>query len=128
MLLNLLFVVPMVWMGINGPHAGLALATALAAFSNALLLFLRLRRDGVYQAQPGWGRFALQVLFANLVMLALLFWLNPPLADWLAWGAGQRASTLASLLGAAIFTYLAVLLAVGIRPSMLTGRAIMQRD
>ncbi|MFU8837941.1 MAG: murein biosynthesis integral membrane protein MurJ [Thiohalomonadaceae bacterium] len=127
MLLNLLFVLPMVWMGINGPHAGLALATALAAFSNALLLFLRLRRDGVYQAQPGWGRFALQVLIANLLMLALLFWLNPPLAEWLAWGAGQRASTLAGLVGAAIFIYIAVLLAVGIRPAMLTGRGITRR-
>ena len=124
MLLNLLFVVPMVWLGVNGPHAGLALATALAAFSNALMLFLRLRRDGIYQASPGWSRFALQVGLANLLMLALLLWLTPPLAEWLSWSASQRASTLGGLLLAAIALYFTSLFALGIRPAMLTGSKI----
>ena len=124
MLLNLLFVVPMVWLGFAGPHAGLALATALAAFSNALMLFLRLRRDGIYQATPGWLRFTAQVSLGNLLMLALLLWFTPPLADWLSWSAMERATTLAGLLLAAMFVYFGSLFISGIRPAMLTGSKI----
>ena len=122
MLMNLLFVIPMVLLGISGPHAGLALATALAAFTNAGLLFIRLRRDGVYQAEPGWTRFALQLGIASITMLIMLLWLSPPLEQWLAWGASQRASTLALLIGTGAAVYGACLLVVGVKPRMLLGK------
>ncbi len=121
MAFNVLFVVPMVWLGIAGPHAGLALATTLAAFTNAALLFTRLRRDKVYQPEPGWARFALQLLLATGAMLTLLLWLSPPLEQWLAWAASQRALRLTLLIGAGALIYGVSLLLLGVKPRMLLG-------
>jgi len=72
MLLNILIVVPWVRSGWAAPHAGLAVATSASAFINAGLLWLRLRKDGVWSPQPGWRRFLLQVAVACGVMTILL--------------------------------------------------------
>lgn len=122
MLMNLLFVVPMAMAGIEGPHAGLALATGLAAFVNAGLLFNRLRRDGTYSAEPGWGLFALRVVVANLLMAGFLWWGRGVLDEWFALSATARALQLAWLVGAAMAIYFAALLLSGIRPRQLLGR------
>jgi putative peptidoglycan lipid II flippase len=122
--LNLLFVVPMAMAGMQGPHAGLALATALAAFINAGLLFRRLKQSGVFVAQPGWGRFALRLLFANGAMGVALWWGCAPLTEWLAWGASLRAMNLAGLVALGIGVYFLALWLVGVRPRMLLGRSI----
>ena len=122
--LNLLFVVPMALAGIKGPHAGLALATALAAFINAGMLFRQLGRSGVFVAQPGWGRFTLRLVFANGVMGVILWWACAPLAEWLGWGATLRAMNLAGLVALGIGVYFFALWLVGVRPRMLLGKAI----
>ncbi len=120
--MNLAFVVPLAMAGVEGPHAGLALATSLSAFINAALLFRGLRREGAYVAEPGWGGFALRLLVANL-LLGLLLWLaTPPLEAWVAAGLSERASWLAGLIGAAALTYFAALWLLGLRPSALLGR------
>ena len=51
-------------------HAGLALSVGLGATINAVWLFVGLKRGGWYQPAPGWGRFALKVVFATLAMSA----------------------------------------------------------
>ena len=61
MTLNLVFVVPMVMLEIPGPHAGLALATSIAAWVNASLLFVMLYRK---KGLPATGRLA-QAVYAN---------------------------------------------------------------
>ncbi|QKT04343.1 murein biosynthesis integral membrane protein MurJ [Ectothiorhodospiraceae bacterium 2226] len=116
MVLNLVFVVPMAWAGIPGAHAGLALATALASFINAGLLFRGLRATGVYRPEPGWGRFALQLLFANGVMAAGLVWFTPPLAAWIGAGGGERTLWLGTAIGLAALGYVLALVLVGVRP------------
>ena len=50
LVLNLALVVPLA-------HAGLALATSLAAFINAGLLYRGLRLGGHHRPRPGWGAF-----------------------------------------------------------------------
>lgn len=71
-------------------HAGLAAATSLAAYLNALLLLRGLRRSGVYRPQPGWGRFLGRVATATAVM-TLLLWLGSGTLDtWLARSATER--------------------------------------
>ncbi len=122
--LNLLFVVPMAIAGISGPHAGLALATALAAFVNSGLLFRRLKQSGVFAAQPGWGRFVLRLLFANGAMGAALWWACAPLTEWFAWEASLRAINLAGLVALGIGVYFFALWMVGVRPRMLLGKSI----
>ncbi len=119
MLLNLLFVVPMALAGWQGPHAGLALATSLAACLNAGLLFRALRRDGVYQAQPGWGRFLAQVALAAAVMAAVLWWGLGDLDSWFAMHRLERLARLLLWIPLGGVVYFAVLMAVGVKPRRL---------
>lgn len=112
MVLMLAFIYPL-------KHAGLALATSLAAWVNAGLLYIYLRRDGAYQPRPGWWLYLVRLLLAGLAMVAVLWYLAGPVALWLQWGALERASHLALLIVAGFGTYLGVLLVAGLRPAHL---------
>ncbi len=122
MLLNIAFVVPMAMAGVKGPHAGLALATGLAAFINAGLLFRQLRKDGVYHAEHGWAMFTLRILIANGAMAAFLWWGSDGLLQWVGWQAMERVWHLAGLIIGAGAIYLITLLLLGIRPRQLLGK------
>ncbi len=95
-------------------HAGLALATSLAAFINAGLLYRGLRRDGVYTPSAGWGLFALRIVLANLVMATVLWYGTADLNEWLAWSAADRAWRLTVLVFAGAGAYFAALTATGL--------------
>jgi putative peptidoglycan lipid II flippase len=114
--LNAVIVLPMVHFGITGPHAGLALATGLAAAINAGLLYRGLRRAGVYVPGPGWGWLASRLLVGNLVLAAVVAWLAGDLGTWLEASWHVRALRLTLCVGAGVVAYLAVLLATGLRP------------
>ncbi len=119
MFFNLLFVVPMALMAIPGPHAGLALATSIAATVNATLLYRVLRQRAIFQPRPGWLRTGGQILLAGAALVAVLAWGVPALDVWLAWSAHQRvACLLASVLCGAV-VYLLVLWLAGMRPGVL---------
>jgi len=121
--LNIAFAAPMAYHHIPGAHAGLALATSIAAFVNAGLLFRGLRRIGVYRPAPGWGRVAVQTLLANGAMLALLLYLRGDLAQWSAWGIWRRVEHLSVLVAAAAAVYFAVLWLLGVRLRQLRSPA-----
>ena len=106
----------------KAPHVVLAASTSLTACLNAALLFRRLRRDGVYRPEPGWGVFAFRVVTATIVMGVLVVFLAGPLADWLAPGELRRVGHLAWVLLAAIALYFAVLLVLGLRFRHLVNR------
>ena len=108
MVLNMLFIYPLA-------HAGIALATSLAALVNASCLYYCLRRDEIYQPRAGWKFFALRLLFANTV---LALWLNigsGEIADWLSQSAVWRLSHLFGLLISAVIIYFVALWLSGIR-------------
>ena len=109
MVMNLAFVVPMVMAGFRAPHMGLALATAASAWLNAWLLYRRLRHDGVYAPEAGWGRVLLRVVLAGGAMTGLILWGVPGLVDWLALGGLERAGRLAAWIAAGGALYLLVL-------------------
>jgi len=98
-------------------HAGLALSVGLGALVNAVWLFVGLRRGGWFQPAPGWGRFALAIGAATLLMGGLL-WFAATRIDWagLAGREGLRIAWLAGSLAAAAAIYFAVLGAAGLRP------------
>jgi len=109
MVLNLVFVVPMVLLHIPAPHAGLALATSLAAWVNAGLLFAMLRRTRIFRPQSGWLRLLLQMGLAGVALGALLFWGVPGMEEWLAWPAFSRlAGLVVWVLGGALVYFLAL--------------------
>ena len=115
MVLNLAFVVPMVMLGINGPHAGLALATSLAAWVNAGLLYRVLKKRGIYTAQQGWARTWAQLSIASVVLAGVLVWGVPATAVWIDWSAGQRIVSLMLCVGAGVAVYLLALQLAGMR-------------
>ncbi len=96
-------------------HAGLALSIGLAALLNALLLLLGLRRQGVYQAQPGWGGFMLRVGAATALLGAGLAWAAQAV-DWIALGRqpALRIGWLALALGGAALLYFGALALFGL--------------
>ncbi|KGE03740.1 murein biosynthesis integral membrane protein MurJ [Pseudohaliea rubra] len=114
MVLNVLFVVPlMVYLDLG--HVGLALATSVAAYLNAVLLWRGLRRENVYRFDPAWRVFLPRLLGATAAMLLLVLWLSPPVDAWAGWGWQRRALELAQLVVAGGGAYLAVLRLAGVR-------------
>ncbi|MEM7084064.1 MAG: murein biosynthesis integral membrane protein MurJ [Pseudomonadota bacterium] len=112
---NLALVLPMRHYEFVAPHMGLALATSLAAWLNAALLWRGLRRDGVMQVQPGWGKLLLKVSAATLVMGVLLLTFKGATAEWVAWSLGERVRTLVALILASMLVYFAMLALLGVR-------------
>lgn len=100
-LLNLVFV-PVL------DHAGLALATSVAALCNAGLLLIRLRQKGSYRPEAGWGWLWLKVLTAGLAMAALC-WAAADQFNWVALQA-QPLTRLGALLGIVMLSAAAYLL------------------
>lgn len=114
MVLNLLLVVPLHHYLKLG-HVGLSLATTLAAFINAGLLWRGLHANGSVQWQPGSGSQIARFLVAAIGMGALLFLVSPPAAAWYSYPAWQRAGLLGGLCLAGVVGYFAALLALGLR-------------
>lgn len=117
--LNLVLVLPLVLLDAPAPHAALALATALAGYVNAVMLWRGLRAAGVVQPLPGWRRLWWQMLFANGMLAALLWLAVPGIEQWLAWSGGERVAMLLVWVVAAIALYAACLALAGVRVSAL---------
>lgn len=116
MVLSLSGVLLAVHWGWSAPHAVLAAATSTSAWINAVLLWRRLRHEGVYRPGAGWGGFALRLLLANGLMAAVVLWLHGPVESWLTDGLSGRVERLLTIIVAAGVTYLLVLAATGLRP------------
>ncbi len=97
-------------------HAGLALSIGIGALVNAGFLLFGLMRRGSYTPQPGWGRFALQVLAASALLALFLIWATGRF-EWLALQshAWQRIGLLAALLAGSVFIYFVALWAAGLK-------------
>jgi len=116
---NLVIVIPMVRLGIPGPHAGLALATSIAAYVNAGLLFRVLYRKRIFRPRAGWRKYLLQIGSAAVVMAVVLWWATPALTDWIHWSSGQRGLVLLACICAGSAVYFIALRAGGMRLSTL---------
>ncbi|WP_374011891.1 murein biosynthesis integral membrane protein MurJ [Pseudoxanthomonas koreensis] len=115
--LTVAIVTPLWRSGVQGSHGGIALATALAGMVNAWLLWRALRRSGVYRPQDGWGRFALRLGVACLVMTAVVLAARGWIGDWTAIaGAPARVGWLLAAIAAGACAYGAALLVLGLRP------------
>ena len=98
LVLNLALVEPLA-------HAGLALATSLAAFINAGLLYRGLRLGGHHRPRPGWGAFVVKVALANVAMTVFLVYMRGGEELWFDADITTRSLRLALLVvvGAAIY-------------------------
>jgi putative peptidoglycan lipid II flippase len=108
-LMNLVFVP---WIA----HAGLALSIGLGACINALLLYIGLRRKGIYTAQAGWGLFLLRLSVALVLLAGVAYWTSGYF-DWVDLRSQPlvRIGALSLVLAACAVTYFGVLLGLGFR-------------
>ncbi|MDB6050999.1 MAG: mviN [Pseudomonas sp.] len=117
-LLNLAFIGPL-------RHAGLALAISVGACINAGLLFYQLRKQDLFQPQPGWTAFLSKLIVAVLVMSAVLLGLMHFMPAWDQGGMLERLLRLGGLVVAGVATYFSVLLLLGFRLKDFARKAIM---
>lgn len=114
--LNLLLVVPLA-------HAGLALASSLAAWLNAGLLYRGLRRQGVLRHGDGWPRYGAQLGLGLAALAAVLLAAGAPPEAWTASPWQARAATLALWIAAGAGAYFGALWLAGWRPRAAAGGA-----
>lgn len=96
-------------------HAGLALATSLAAYANvAGLMWLLIRRRIYVMPVTAW-RSALRLLLANGAMVGSLLMTKPSWQAWLHWPVMVRVSHLVMLVALGMSVYFAVLWLCGWR-------------
>lgn len=119
MVMNVLFVVPMLKLGWTAPHAGLALATSISAFINASLLFLGLKKASVYSPQAGWLKLLSQSLLAVSVMGGVIFTVSGDLSFWISATASQRIVQLSWIIPLGALSYFSMLWLTGVRFSQL---------
>ncbi|MFC4159457.1 murein biosynthesis integral membrane protein MurJ [Chitinimonas lacunae] len=103
-------------------HAGLSLAISLGACFNAALLYVGLRRSGVYRPQPGWVGFAGRLLVAVTVMIVVLLLAQHGLGDWQT-DRLVRVGKLALLVTLGAAAYFGALGLLGFRPADFRRRA-----
>ncbi|MBU5900578.1 lipid II flippase MurJ, partial [Vibrio cholerae O1] len=63
-------------------HAGLSLSIGLAACLNASLLYWQLRKQKIFQPEPGWARFLIRLIIAVLVMAGALIGMMMVMPAW----------------------------------------------
>ena len=127
MVLNLLFVVPLHFYWQIG-HVGLAAATSVSAFLNALLLFIFLRKQGIYKPSNQWKKFMLSLTSSVTLMLLVLIYLGHWLGAldqtlWQQMTWWQRSGNIVALCATGFLVYAGALLATGFRVADLRGPA-----
>ncbi len=115
MAFNLLFVGLLLHKGFAGPHAGLALASSMAAYLNAILLFRGLRKDHVYVPERGWIRLCVTVILGSVTMAALLLFMTHDTNSWLQADAILRVKNLALSITFGIVIYIFTCMIVGLK-------------
>ncbi|MDO4878030.1 MAG: murein biosynthesis integral membrane protein MurJ [Neisseria sp.] len=109
-LMNMAFIVPL-------KHVGLSLSVGLGACLNAALLFVLLRRRGLYRPDAGWGRFLAKLALALAVMgLGLWAALSFMPMRWTDVRGWHKALQLGWLVLLGITLYFTSLALLGFRP------------
>jgi putative peptidoglycan lipid II flippase len=115
MLANMAFNLAFVW---SLGHTGLALATSIAAWVNALLLLAGLHRRGWYRV-VGFPIAASLKVALGLIVMTQMMWLMPWAVDLSQMDVMARLMWTLLILGGAGLLYLGTLLTLGIRYTQL---------
>lgn len=107
-LMNLAFIGPL-------KHAGLSLSIGLAACINASLLYWQLRKQDIFQPQPGWAAFLWRLFAAVIVMSAVLVGMMYVMPDWDIGNMAYRLLRLMTVVVAGIVAYFGTLMVLGFK-------------
>ncbi|MFT5277273.1 MAG: putative peptidoglycan lipid II flippase [Glaciecola sp.] len=111
MVFNLILAIPF-------GYVGLAMATAMSGTLNAILLYQRLHKQGVYKMSKETIVFNVKVTIAAIVMGISIYWLNTSFI-WEPAPLLERIYMLTSLVALGILVYASTLLLIGIRPAQM---------
>ena len=106
--MNLIFIGPL-------KHAGLSLSIGLGACLNASLLYWQLRKQKIFQPQPGWAVFLTKLVIGVVVMSVVLLGLLWVMPDWDVGGMAYRLLRLSAVVTAGVIAYFAVLALLGFK-------------
>lgn len=112
MLLNLILIWPL-------GHVGLALSTSLAAWFNAICLYIGLRRLGVAPKLLVVGKHSWPAMVAAAAMGVVLLFGKPETAWWLEASSLDRVLWLAIMVVGGLVSFVTIALLLGVRPKML---------
>ncbi|WP_313082812.1 murein biosynthesis integral membrane protein MurJ [Atlantibacter sp.] len=107
-LMNLAFIGPL-------KHAGLSLSIGLAACLNASLLYWQLRKQKIFQPEPGWARFLTRLIIAVLVMAGALIGMMMVMPAWDVGTMPYRILRLLAVVIVGVVAYFATLAVLGFR-------------
>lgn len=119
MVYNLMFVLPMIWLDFIAPHTGLALASSLAAWQQALMLYRQLDKEAIYNISRTLCLFALRSLPALIVLSVVISTMS--VNQWHTLDAADRVLQLGVIILLGIGSYTISLLFMGIRPRHLAS-------
>ena len=120
MVLNVLFVFPLMWYFDMG-HVGLALATSASAWINAALLYRGLRRGGIPLTGVFDIRYMVRLWVAVTVMAGVIYVSVPELRDWFAADMSWRVTRLLMIVTAGAVSFAGVLALLGLRVAEIKG-------
>jgi putative peptidoglycan lipid II flippase len=106
MVFNLILIWPL-------QHTGLALATALSSWMNALWLLSGLVKRDVYHRSLGWLLFSVRIGVAVAVMVFAVLWMNVETVVWFDMTLWERVVKLLGLVLVGVIVYFSVLILSG---------------
>lgn len=119
MIINSLLCAVLIW---PLAHAGLALASALAGYLNAAVLWFLLIKRGTYHPRTGWTKYLLQLGLANIMMIIYLYWSVGNVSVWMSRHALSRMTELLLHVAVAAILYVTTLWISGVRVSQFRGQ------
>ncbi|WP_312154347.1 murein biosynthesis integral membrane protein MurJ [Atlantibacter hermannii] len=115
--MNLAFIGPL-------KHAGLSLSIGLAACLNASLLYWQLRKQKIFQPEPGWARFLIRLIIAVLVMAGALIGVMMVMPAWDIGSMPYRILRLLAVVCVGVVAYFATLAVLGFRVKDFARRTV----
>ncbi|WP_371186372.1 murein biosynthesis integral membrane protein MurJ [Thalassotalea maritima] len=96
-------------------YVGLAMATALSATLNAVLLYRGLQAQQIYQLDRQSKSVIIRLIIAAVIMAVALFFISPMFAVWLHMSVSQQIGYLLALILAGVCIYALSAFALGVR-------------
>ncbi|MAS21960.1 MAG: murein biosynthesis integral membrane protein MurJ [SAR116 cluster bacterium] len=120
MVLNVLFVFPLMWYFEMG-HVGLALATSVSAWINAGLLYLGLRRGGISLTGVFEAKFVVRLVVAVSMMGIAVSMMSPAVSLWLTADLSWRVCQMTLLVFVGMASFAMVLAVLGFKLNEVRG-------
>ncbi len=96
-------------------HVGLAIATSISAFINAILLYRYLHKHDQLKISKSTALWILKLVIASGLLLAGLWYFDFSIEQWQAWNRVEAIGMIVATISATIVSYCVLLMLMGIR-------------